>query len=888
MLSVYTTLSVRYLRRRWFYALLIVTSIAAGVSLLVATRAINETMDRAAQATATPVSGAVDLMLCNAEAPIDQALVDELRIPGIKCAFPRIFENVHLPDLGNRDVLLLGIDTISEQNNAVATPWPVEFSKGIEGKYALEVFTGGKAVVVGKALQNDIGNEKKLRVQSDRKRESTKLAPVGTVDARGPAASLGGSVLIVDLKLAREILGLAKGKVSRIDISLVPSANVDEVRKKIAEIVAGRADIRTPQEQNKAVQNVLSGVQIAMLLCGIAALVVGLFLVYNTLSVSVAERRHEIGVLLSVGATRGQIRSLFAWEAAILGLAGSLLGIPLGIAFASLALEPVRGILQEIFFNINATGVHVDFWLIAGALAAGVVTAVLAALIPAIQASRETPAEAVRRMPRQSTWNYRLTQIIASAAMLTTGLLLVTARDYLPLRIGMYAGLALMVVAALLATPLFTALAARALQPLIRACFGLESRLAADNLIRSPGRTGIVIAALAAGVALFLQTAGAIQSNRVAIREWVEDSVAADMCVTAGSPVGAGGGSKPMDLALGADMETIPGVECVIGARIRKPYFRDTQILMIVLDAAQYYDMHSKRDIRLTGLGLFKTMSETPNTVIVSNNFAARHGVRTGDTIALKSPNGPVDLKVIGQLTDYSWNHGTIFVNRKDHDRLWGDPRVDVYDVYLNQDKEKWAVAASFCKTFGWSDAAADEWIESLKLQRKQQVQETILKKHGAQLGLFVLTREELHHHIDGMIERLYGIAYGQQFVVLFVAALGVVTALLISVLQRRREIGLLRAIGASRTHIIRCVLAEALLMGFIGSAIGLIVGIPLEWFALQVVILEETGYLFPVIVPWRDALLIAASAILVAALAGVGPALFAVRQRIPEAIAVD
>jgi putative ABC transport system permease protein len=115
-----------------------------------------------------------------------------------------------------------------------------------------------------------------------------------------------------------------------------------------------------------------------------------------------------------------------------------------------------------------------------------------------------------------------------------------------------------------------------------------------------------------------------------------------------------------------------------------------------------------------------------------------------------------------------------------------------------------------------------------------------------------------------------------------------VVTALLISVLQRRREMGLLRAIGAARWHVVRCVLAEAALMGLIGSAIGFLVGIPLEWFALEVVILEESGYLFPFVVPWQEGLVIAGAALVVATLAGLGPALVAVRQRIPEAIAME
>src|SRR5436305_1014592 len=120
MLSVYLTLSLRYLRRRWFYALMIIASIASGVCLLVATHAINQTMGRAAQAAATPMAGAVDLILSNGETPIDQALVDELKIVGISAASPRIFENVQLPDHGNRTVLLVGIDVLAEQKSGGA------------------------------------------------------------------------------------------------------------------------------------------------------------------------------------------------------------------------------------------------------------------------------------------------------------------------------------------------------------------------------------------------------------------------------------------------------------------------------------------------------------------------------------------------------------------------------------------------------------------------------------------------------------------------------------------------------------------------------------------------------------------------------------------------
>src|SRR5438093_13494764 len=138
------------------------------------------------------------------------------------------------------------------------------------------------------------------------------------------------------------------------------------------------------------------------------------------------------------------------------------------------------------------------------------------------------------------------------------------------------------------------------------------------------------------------------------------------------------------------------------------------------------------------------------------------------------------------------------------------------------------------------------------------------------------------------MIQQIYGIAYGQQVVVMLVAALGVITSLLISVRQRRREMGLLRAIGAARAQVVRSVLCEACLMGLLGTVIGLLVGIPLEWYVLDVVLVEECGYVFPMYIPWKQGLIIGGLAMLPATLAGLGPALYAVRQRIPDAIAYE
>jgi len=864
MFSLYRTLSLRYLSRRWFRALLIVASIALGVATLVATRALNETMSKAALNVSNPMAGIADLVVSNGDMSIAKTLAGEIsKVSGVQSVRARLFENARLPEFDFKSVLVMGIDIIAELQDRRASNPDIVLSPGTEQAYGLALLaiplTKKPPVIVGKELDEDLPKTMKvLKVQKNQLSKVHELVRVGFIEAKRDAAALGGYVLILDIDSAAQILDLSPGQVNRLDIVLDPARDHREVRKNIEKMLAHRAEVRTPDEQNQSLQNVMAGMQTGFSLCGVAALIVGLFLVYNSLSVSVAERRHEIGILLAVGATRSQVRRLFAGEAMVLGLAGSLLGIPLGIGLAWLGLAPVQDILRDIFFTLEARQVEVSNGLVIAALAVGVLTAVSAALVPAIQASQENPAEAVRRVAKAPTVGKLFLQLAISASMIIVGTVIILFRSWVPYRLGTYGGLMLVLVGALVASPFFAACAARLMQPFIRRFLGIEWRLAADNLVRSPARTGLVIGALAAGVSLVVQTAGTIRSNRLALRDWVREAIAADLIVTSGSPVGAGGQSLPMDLGLADDIKKLPGIETVLPNRFRKVPYRDTQIFVTAAVADQVYSVEKRRISKGDDVDLYKIISTQPDSVIASDNFAALYGVHIGDTITLTSPDGELKLHVAGTMIDYSWNHGSLIMNRPDYLRHFQDPMVDVFDVYLKD---------------GTDFLAAKE---------------AILKKFGAQYGLHALTRMELQERIDDMIERLYGIAYSQQIVVMLVAALGVVTALLISVLQRRREMGLLRAIGASRTQVIYSVLAEAFLMGVIGTVIGLLVGIPLQWYVLNVVILEESGYLFPIYIPWMGGMIIASAAMVTATLAGLGPAIYAVRQRIPEAIAYE
>ncbi len=867
--------------RRWLRAGLIALSIALGVATLIATQALNLTMARAAVFASNPTSGMSDFIIANGELPVPRALEKELmQVPGVAEVEPRITENAFAPQLDDRTVLVLGIDFMKAAQAAGKGDQTIQVGEETRSKLAefylasktpklggFAVFgmklnlpkPGPPVAMAGRELFKSLPPDtQRLSLRRGKAIEPKEYALAGAYDASGMAAALAGYVAVLDLSDAAELFGLPPDQVHRFDVKLTPGTDPVQARADIEKALRGRALVRTFAEQSQNTQNVMAGMQTGFSLCGLAALVVGLFLVYNALSVTVTERRHEIGILRSLGATRGQILALFAGEALFLGFIGSLLGIPMGMGLAHLGLSPMQAVLNDVFFTVDARTVYVSWKLFGIALCAGMLTTLLASLLPAFKASREKPADAVRKVLKAASVKSLLLHIATSLFFLVVGTAMIFGRDHLPPRWGTLGGMCVVLIGGLLASPFFSGLVARMIQPFARRFLSIEWRLAADNIVRSPGRTGLVIGALGAGVSLVVQTAGVICSNRESVRVWIEGAIAADLIVTSGSPVGAGGQTQPMPESLRREFAALEGVEATLPVRIRKVPYHATQILMLTVDAGEAYRLEKPRLKKVRDIELYRRMDQTPQGVLISENFAALHKVKVGDVLKIPSPTGEVSFTVVGAITDFSWTHGTVFVHRRDYLKYWNDTQADVIDIFMKP--------------------GAD--IDSMKL--------SLLSKWGATHGLFALTCDDLKVHVDAMIEKIYSVAYAQLIVVMLVAGLGVVTALLIAVLQRQHEMGLLRAVGASRGQVILSVLAEACLMGVIGTFIGILVGVPLEWYVLHIVILEDAGLLFPVVLPWREAFFVAGGALLTAIIAGLGPAIYAVRQRIPDSIAYE
>ncbi|HEX3313882.1 MAG TPA: FtsX-like permease family protein, partial [Gemmataceae bacterium] len=547
MRQLYRTLSYRDLSRRWLRTLLIAACIGLGVSTLVATQALTGSLAYAAVFAANPTSGMADLVVANGELTVPRSLERELvKVPGVAAVDPRILGAALAPDMKDRGVLVVGVDVAQSLKDAANPEDPngtIVIDEATKLRFA-SLLTAHKIAAglpfLGKLMGNAlapvlVGKELyellpkgplKLRRGHASKTQAFEVA--GPVDATGNLVAFAGQVVGMDLDDAAKLFELPAGQVSRFDIRLVPGTEIATAQAAIAKILAGRGQVRTFAEQMETTQNVLAGLNTGFTLCGIATLVVGLFLVFNTLSVTVAERRHEIGVLHSLGATRTQILLLFVGESLFLGVLGSLVGLPLGRFLAELGMGPLQRTVSGVLFNLEGAKLYVNWRIYTLGMVGGIVTTLLAAMLPALTASRERPADVIRRLPKAMTAGRLTRQALASFLLITIGAGMILSRRALPDRFGTFGGITVVLIGSLMASPFIAALIARALQPAIRRFASIAWRLGIDDIVRSPGRTGLVIGALAAGVSLVVQTAGVIKSNRIAIHDWIHDAIAAD------------------------------------------------------------------------------------------------------------------------------------------------------------------------------------------------------------------------------------------------------------------------------------------------------------------------------------------------------------------------
>jgi len=675
----------------------------------------------------------------------------------------------------------------------------------------------------------------------------------------GPARVMDGSFVLMDIAAAQ--LAFARlGRVDRLDVPLTrsataldpsqapTSADIDAAVAAIAARLPAGLTAGRPSRRGQQVEKMLAAFHLNLAALSWVALVVGLFLVYNTATTNVLARREEIGMLRALGVTRRQVVALFLGEAVLLGVVGTVAGIGLGRLLADWAVGLTGATVSTLYIATAAAPPALTLAHVGTALAIGVPLSLLAAALPALEASRVPPTAAIRGSDRlESRVRMSPRAFIVPAVVLgaAAGLTRLGPVDGRPL--GGYAAALAIIVGAALLVPVVLFLLARAIRQPLRRLLGAEGLLAHAHLASAIPRLAISVAALAVSLAMMVAVAVMIGSFRDTVVYWVGQTLQADLFVGPGVQPTVGS-SQTLSADVIEAVRRHPQVEAVDTFRNADLVYRGN---LVVLGAGQF------EVVRSHGALLFKTPADGRaalaraigrDAVVVSEPFANRYGVAPGDTVSLPTPAGDRPFTVEGVYYDYAVDRGVVAMDRATFVRHFGDLPPTSLAVYLRD------------------GASADD------------VRQQILDGLDDGRRAFVYTNRALRAEVLRIFDSTFAITYALELIAIVVAMLGVAATLLTLVLERRRELGMLRLIGAARRQVQRLVVVEATLIGAASMAIGLVVGLALSLVLVFVINVQSFGWTIQFRVPWLFLGQVSLAVVAATALAGLLPARRAAR----------
>ncbi len=838
-------ISLPYFRKHVLRMLLTMAGIVLGVGVFAGMHTANQSVLAAFHQTIDKIAGSTQLQISAGEPGFDEEVLEKVQsVREVRAAAPVIESTI---STGQANLLVLGVDMLGDRN---LRNYDLEGSADALIDDPLVFLAQPDSLIVTKTFADEhglkIGSALPMLTMEGRRTFTVR----GVIKPGGLASAFGGNLAIMDIYAAQKFFGRGR-KFDRIDVGLQDGVSIAEGLAKLKSALGPGFQVEPPSSRGEQFEATSHIYTLASNITSVFALFIGMFIIYNTFAIAVTQRRNEIGILRALGATRRQIRTLFLVESAITGLIGTLAGVGFGILMARAMAGYIGGLMQEVYGLAQSTeSIRVEPWLIATAIAMGVVTSLIAAVIPARAAAGVDPVKALQkgRYQQLSEGENRSRRRWAMACAVGAAGALVLNRFTLIF----YGGYLLAVTAAVLLAPAVSLWIARALRPVLAWMRPVEGTLAADSLLQGPRRTSGTVAALMLSLALVISLGGLARASYDSIAEWMEIAMSPDLFVTAGESITTR--SFVFQAALGDGLRAVDGVEEVQLVRTVRVLVKSTPIMLVALDVDRVGRRAKLPTVEGDPAGMYREAA-AGNGVIVSDNFARLHGARVGEVLEIPSPSGIVNVPVTGIVRDFSDQQGSILMARDLFIQRWHDDSVNVFRLYLKP---------------GANEPA---------------VRKTILDRYGSQQRLFVMTNRELKRYVTRLTDQWFGLTYVQIAVAVLVAILGIVNALTVSITDRRRELGVLRAVGGLRRQIRGTVWMEALAVGFIGLMMGLALGAIQLYYSVGIARRDlmgiDIGYSYPV----STALMLAPVILLAAFVAALAPAESAVRGSLVEAL---
>ena len=827
---------LRRLRQEPLRIVLTIAGIALGVAVVIGIRLANVSSVAGFKAGVEALAGAASLEIRGNGGIDDRRILELDWLRGYGDVAPVIEADAFVESDGRRDtVRVLGIDILRDRaireyrltSGGPDEPGPLEI---------LRLLTAPDAVVLPAAFaeRHGLAPGDALVMTTGGERRTFRVAALmtGGLGRAAPSAT----VAVMDIATAQWAFDRL-GWIDRLELRLDEGADIDEVERAIAGRLPAGLSASRPSRRGEEVGRMLRAFQFNVTALSYVALLVGLFLIYNTVITSVIARREEIGILRALGTPRRLVATLFLAEAAALAAAATVAGLLGGAVLAHGAVR-LTGATVEALYVAAEPHVPLPGWTDAAlAVALGLGLSLLAALAPALEGSRLPPLAAIR-------WGAILETERRRTAGATLAAMALFALAAVLSRLGPVGGLPLFGFAAAVAVVFGTAFlapaalhaAAAVLRGPLRHVFGVAGLLADGSIAAGLRRLSVSIAALAASVAMLVAIAIMIGSFRTTVIYWLGQTLRADLYVSAAGRAGLSATPPTVPAEAQAIVASHPDVAAVERFRSMTVTYAGRPI---VLAAADFDVIRQRRTLLFKEpAGAGPDGAAGKGLVLISEPFAVQHAIGPGDPIVLETPVGAREFRVAAVYYDYTTDRGVLLIDWATLREIFGDLNPTGLSVFLRE------------------DANADEVREALAGQLGDR-----------QFGLFIHTSRMLREQALRTFDSTFAVAYALEAVAMAVAMFGVAATLITLIVERARELSVLRLLGASRAQMRRMVLIEAGVIALVSQALGLAAGLALALLLVDVINLQSFGWTIQYDVPMRF-LLQASGALLLAAIA--------------------
>ncbi len=823
--------SRRYLQQHPWLIGLSILGVALGVAMVVSIDLANTSAKRAFALSAESVTGKATHQVVGGGEGLDEDMYRRLRIDlGVREAAPLVEGYATAPEYEGRTFQVLGVDPFAE---APFRPYVGEVAGLDLGAFMARTGTALLAKPTAEALGLAVGDSLALRI--DGVPESVEI--IGLLepgDERSRRAM--ENLLVTDVATAQLLLN-ATGRLSRIDL-LIPDAKAGAAQLETirAGLPAGAEVVRS-QTRTRTVEQMTRAFNLNLTALSLLALVVGMFLIYNTMTFSVVQRRPLVGRLRAIGVTRREVFALILGEAFLIGVVGTALGLLGGIVLGQGLVRLVTQTINDLYYVLTVRELSIAPWTLVKGAALGLGATLLATAAPAREATN-APASTVLRRSESESRLQGLAPKLALGGLMLGGLgvlLLLPGRSI----VLSYLALLCILLSFALITPLAVVGFAGAARPVMGRLFGVLGRMAARGVVSTLSRTAVAIAALSIALAATTGVGVMVGSFRATVEIWLGYSLQADVYVQPPSLVFRRGDATLLpDMA--ALLRETPGVAGAYSVRRIDAMADVGPTDLVAIDQGP----NTRRTFRFKkgDAEAIWPRFEEESAVIISEPYSFRHSLAVGDTVRLQTERGEAAFPIRGIYYDYASDLGVVMMSRATYDRFYDDPGFSGLALYADPGQD------------------LDALIERLR------------QRVGGQQELLIRSNRVLRESSLDVFDRTFTITTVLRLLAVAVAFVGVLSALMALQLERARELAVLRATGLTPRQVWRYVTLQTGLMGLVAGLLSIPLGLALAYVLIFVINKRSFGWTLQFEVPAEILLQAVALALVAAVLAGLYP----------------